>query len=186
MAHLNDLGFDRISVEPVVTQAGEPYALSEEHLSKILAEYEQLAQLYLERRERGRGFNFFHFNVELKKGPCLYKRLSGCGAGFEYLAVSPAGDLYPCHQFVGQDEFKVGTVWDGLINSQLSASFKESHVLSKQVCRGCWAKYYCSGGCHANNLFHAGSFTEPYQLTCAMEKKRLECAFFIQARAASD
>lgn len=186
VAHLNDLGFDQISVEPVVTQAGEPYALSEEHLSKILAEYEQLAQLYLERRERGRGFNFFHFNVELKKGPCLYKRLSGCGAGFEYLAVSPAGDLYPCHQFVGQDEFKVGTVWDGLINSQLSASFRESHVLSKQVCRGCWAKYYCSGGCHANNLFHAGSFTEPYQLTCAMEKKRLECAFFIQARAASD
>lgn len=181
--HLSDLGFDEISMEPVVTEAGEPYGLSEEHLPKILAEYERLARLYLERQEEGRGFNFFHFNVELKKGPCLYKRLSGCGAGFEYLAVSPGGELYPCHQFVGKEEFKLGTVWEGITDAGLPGIFTNSHVLNKQVCRTCWAKYYCSGGCHANNLFHAGSFTEPYEITCAMEKKRLECAFFIQARS---
>lgn len=182
--HLHDLGFDEISMEPVVAEAGEPYGLREEHLPKILAEYERLAQIYLQRRAEGKGFRFFHFNVELKKGPCLYKRLSGCGAGFEYLAVSPSGDLYPCHQFVGRDEFKLGTVWDGLTNLAICETFKNSHVLNKPTCQSCWAKYYCSGGCHANNLFHAGSFTEPYAFSCAMEKKRLECAFFIQARLA--
>jgi uncharacterized protein len=183
VAHLNDLGFDEISMEPVVAEPGAPYEIKEEHLPQILAEYERLAQLYLERQQEGRGFNFFHFNVELKKGPCLYKRLSGCGAGFEYLAVSPKGELYPCHQFVGRDEFRLGDVWNGLQDKSLSDTLKDSHVLNKQVCRTCWAKYYCSGGCHANNLFHADSFTEPYSITCEMEKKRLECAFFIQARS---
>lgn len=181
VAHLNDLGFDEISMEPVVADGGEPYALTEDHLPKILEEYERLAELFLERYNSSQRFNFFHFNVELKKGPCLYKRLSGCGAGFEYLAVAPDGKLYPCHQFVGKDEFSVGSVTEGLVNTALSDKLKDSHVLNKPVCKTCWAKYYCSGGCHANNLFHAGSLTEPYRISCEMEKKRLECAFFIQA-----
>lgn len=168
-------------MEPVVADGGEPYALTEDHLPKILEEYERLAELFLERYYSSQRFNFFHFNVELKKGPCLYKRLSGCGAGFEYLAVAPDGKLYPCHQFVGKDEFSVGSVTEGLVNTALSDTLKDSHVLNKPVCKTCWAKYYCSGGCHANNLFHAGSLTEPYRISCEMEKKRLECAFFIQA-----
>ncbi|NLJ75487.1 MAG: SPASM domain-containing protein, partial [Firmicutes bacterium] len=115
---------------------------------------------------------------------CLYKRLSGCGAGYEYLAVAPNGDLYPCHQFVGQDEFRIGTIKDGLTNTKLSNTYKDSHVLNKPKCRSCWAKYYCSGGCHANNLKYAGSFLEPFEVTCVMERKRLECAFYIQASLA--
>ena len=184
VAHLNDLGFDEISMEPVVAEPDEPYALRQEHLPKILDEYERLAELYLERVGTDKKFNFFHFNVELKKGPCLYKRLSGCGAGYEYLAVAPNGDLYPCHQFVGQEEFRIGTIKDGLTNTELSNTYKDSHVLNKPTCRNCWAKYYCSGGCHANNLKYGGSFLEPFEVSCIMERKRLECAFYIQASLA--
>lgn len=194
VAHLHDLGFDQISLEPVVTEPTEEYALHKEHLPKILAEYDRLAELFLDRREKGEGFSFFHFNVELTKGPCLYKRLSGCGAGYEYLAVAPSGELFPCHQFVGEETYLLGTVWNGLENHELSTMFKNSHVLNKPVCRACWAKYYCSGGCEKNNsrntlrnlLTNAGKQKEPDEVSCIIEQKRLECAFYLQAVTVED
>ncbi|NMB02809.1 MAG: thioether cross-link-forming SCIFF peptide maturase [Firmicutes bacterium] len=180
VAHLNDLGFEQISMEPVVTDPAEDYALREEHLPQILQEYERLAELYLE-RQATKPFNFFHFNVELKKGPCLYKRLSGCGAGYEYLAVTPQGELFPCHQFVGDEDYVLGDVWTGILNQELPTMLKDAHVLNNPVCKGCWGKYYCSGGCPKNNLEHAGNFQGVDELSCIMEKKRLECSFYIQA-----
>lgn len=184
VAHLSDLGFAQISMEPVVTNAEQAYALREEHLAKIETEYERLAELYLARRGSEQDFNFFHFNLELKKGPCLYKRLSGCGAGYEYLAVAPNGDLFPCHQFVGNDDFVLGSVWTGPVYDTIPNQLKDSHVLNKPLCKGCWAKYYCSGGCHKNNLEYAGSLLVPHELSCQMERKRLECAFYVQAELA--
>jgi uncharacterized protein len=181
VAHLHDLGFDQISMEPVVGGESASYALREEHLPRILQEYDTLAELHLRRREEGQAFHFFHFNVELTKGPCLFKRLSGCGAGYEYLAVTPSGELYPCHQFVGEQEYLLGTVSTGIRDVQLSTQFKDSSVLTKPTCRACWAKYYCSGGCEKNNLADAGDGREPDELSCLIEKKRLECAFYIQA-----
>lgn len=189
VAHLHDLGFDQISMEPVVADPTEEYALRLEHLPSILAEYDRLAELFLDRRERGEGFEFFHFNVELTKGPCLYKRLSGCGAGYEYLAVTPSGEIFPCHQFAGDQEYVMGTVWTGLENQALSKAFKDSHVLNKPACRSCWAKYYCSGGCEKNNLNNsrtndlgsAGKQQQPDELSCLIERKRLECAFYLKA-----
>lgn len=181
VAHLADLGFTQISIEPVVTSEDSGWALREEHLPEILKEYERLAELFLERRRTDRPFSFFHFNVELKKGPCLYKRLSGCGAGYEYLAVTPKGELYPCHQFVGREDFLLGSVWDGVTNQGLPPKFKDAHVLNSPICRECWAKYYCSGGCVKNNLEAAASFQGVDELSCNLEKKRLECAFYIQA-----
>lgn len=150
--HLSELGFKEISVEPVVTDAEADYALTEEHLPAVLSEYERLADLYLERRTSERPFNFFHFNVELRQGPCLYKRLTGCGAGYEYLAVTPQGELYPCHQFVGEEEYRLGDIFSGVTNTELPRRFEESNVLNKPVCQDCWAKFYCSGGCHRNNI----------------------------------
>jgi len=181
VAHIHDLGFAQISMEPVVTSEEQDWALREEHLPRILEEYERLAELYLERQQEGRPFNFFHFNVELKKGPCLYKRLSGCGAGYEYLAVTPQGELYPCHQFVGNEDFRLGSVWDGIVHEELPLRFKDAHVLNSPTCRSCWAKYYCSGGCPKNNWEKAGNFLGVDELSCQLEKKRLECAFYIQA-----
>jgi uncharacterized protein len=183
VAHLADLGFTQISIEPVVTSEDSGWALREEHLPEILKEYERLAELFLERRRTDRPFSFFHFNVELKKGPCLYKRLSGCGAGYEYLAVSPQGELFPCHQFVGQKDYLLGTVPSGLTNQELSAQFKDAHVLNKPQCRTCWAKYFCSGGCEKIYLEFAGKPRTLDEITCHIQKKRLECSFFLQAAA---
>ena len=179
--HLHDLGFDQISMEPVVADPTEEYALREDHLPRVLQEYERLAELYLERQRQGRAFNFFHFNVELKKGPCIYKRISGCGAGYEYLAVAPSGEIFPCHQFVGEPEYVLGTVWSGLEKADISDAFKDSHVLNKPICRSCWAKYFCSGGCEKHNMQYSGSRDVPEEMACEMEKKRLECSFYIQA-----
>ena len=181
VAHLRDLGFDQISMEPVVADPSETYALRQEHVPRILEEYDRLAELFLERQRQGQALNFFHFNVELKKGPCLYKRLSGCGAGYEYLAVAPNGELFPCHQFVGNADFSLGTVWSGIVNRELPNTFKAAHVLNKPLCTQCWAKYFCSGGCQKNNLELAGNMRAPDELTCQMERKRLECSFYIQA-----
>lgn len=181
VAHMHDLGFREISMEPVVTDPKEDYALREEHLPQILEEYENLAELFLERKRAGQPFNFFHFNVELKKGPCLYKRLSGCGAGYEYLAVTPKGELFPCHQFVGDEEFVLGDVWSGIVDQDLPPKFKDAHVLNSPTCKSCWGKYYCSGGCPKNNLEQAGNFNGVDEISCVMEKKRLECSFYIQA-----
>ncbi|HHU62422.1 MAG: thioether cross-link-forming SCIFF peptide maturase [Bacillota bacterium] len=179
--HLSDLGFKEISVEPVVTDPSEPYAIKEEHLTEVLAEYDRLADIYLERLKSSKPFNFYHFNVELTNGPCIYKRLLGCGAGHEYLAVAPNGDLYPCHQFVGDEEFKLGTIGQGVLNEDLPNEFKDNHVLNSEICNKCWAKFYCSGGCKKNNLEYAGKLTTPNELYCSTEKKRLECSFYIKA-----
>ncbi len=176
---LADEGFDRLSVEPVVAR-NEPYELTAAHLPELFRQYELLAAEYLKRQAEGRGFDFFHFNVDLHHGPCLVKRLSGCGAGHEYFAVTPTGDLYPCHQFVGRDDFKVGNVFDGIERPKLCDEFRQAHVLAKPECRSCWARFYCSGGCHANAHAFNDSIYQPYALGCELQKKRLECAIAVQ------
>ncbi len=177
--HLANLGFDQISMEPVVAELNLDYALTEQELPAILDEYHRLADALLESYRANKSFNFFHFNVELKKGPCLYKRLAGCGAGHEYLAVTPEGKLYPCHQFIGEEEYEIGDVWQGVTKPDLGESLKQAHVLNKPECGKCWAKYFCSGGCHANNIKYGGDLHTPFALSCEMERKRLECSFYI-------
>lgn len=175
-----DKGFTQLSVEPVVAKDCD-YALTEEHLPQLFAQYDSLAQAYLERKRKGQGFEFFHFNLDLDNGPCVAKRLSGCGAGHEYFAVTPEGDLFPCHQFVGRDEFLLGNVFEGVKNTQLPDQFRQSHVLNKSECRECWARFYCSGGCHANADLFNKDINIPYKIGCELQKKRLECALMIQA-----
>ncbi len=178
-----DQGFSQLSVEPVVAKDVD-YALSEEHFPVLFRQYELLAEEYLNRKLAGKGFDFFHFNLDLSNGPCVAKRLSGCGAGHEYFAVTPEGDLYPCHQFVGRDEYKLGNIFEGIKKTELPATFRQAHVLNKPTCRECWARFYCSGGCHANaDLFHH-DLHKPYELGCELQKKRLECAIMIQAKLA--
>ncbi|KYZ76558.1 radical SAM protein [Anaerosporomusa subterranea] len=184
VAAMADLGFKRLSVEPVVAKEAA-YALTEEHLPVLFAEYEKLADDFLSRKLNGNGYEFFHFNLDINNGPCVAKRLAGCGAGHEYFAVTPDGDLYPCHQFVGRENYQMGNVFEGLKAHELSAHFRSSHVLTKPACRECWARFYCSGGCHANaDLFH-GDIRAPYEVGCELQKKRLECALYIQANLAS-
>lgn len=176
-----DAGFDVLSIEPVVLK-NSPLALTADDLPRIREEYDRLTEAYLERRREGRGFFFFHFNVDLNNGPCVAKRLSGCGAGHEYFAVAENGDLYPCHQFVGRERYKLGNIFDGVNQSARHwlKYFRESHVLNKPKCRDCWAKFFCSGGCHANaDLFH-GDIREPYEVGCEIQRKRLECAIYVQ------
>jgi len=182
--HLADLGFRQTSVEPVVAAETESYALKEEDLPVIFKEYENLAIQYLKRRREGKGFNFFHFMIDLTQGPCVIKRLSGCGSGHEYLAVTPEGDIYPCHQFVGNEEFKMGNVFDGELNQEIKQQFETSNVYTKDKCRECWAKFYCSGGCPANAYQLNGDINKPYEIGCELEKKRVECALMIQAAIA--
>lgn len=182
VAHLADLGFKHISVEPVVADAAAPHALTPEMLPALEQEYDRLADIYLERLDAGKPFNFFHFNLNTDNGPCLPKRLTGCGAGYEYLAVTPTGDLYPCHQFVGRTEYRMGSVFTGLERPELSQVFRQSHIYNKPQCRECWARFYCSGGCHANAAAFGGSLLAPYELACALEKKRVECALAIDVR----
>ena len=179
---LADQGFEQISVEPVVTDPSCEYALKEEDLPQIMAEYDRLAQIYLDRRANGKWFNFFHFMIDLAGGPCLRKRLTGCGAGNEYVAVTPDGDIYPCHQFVGREGFRMGSVLDGTFDREIQKKFAANNVLSKEKCRDCWARFFCSGGCAANaHAFH-GDISQPYDLECQMERKRLECAMAIYAK----
>ncbi|MEI6578727.1 MAG: thioether cross-link-forming SCIFF peptide maturase [Eubacteriales bacterium] len=179
--HLLELGFDQISIEPVVTNGKQPYALSLEDLPRIFDEYDILSKEILERKKRGEGFNFFHFMLDLDQGPCAIKRLRGCSCGNEYVAVTPEGDIYPCHQFVGIDEFKMGSVLDFTISKDMKESFSKANVYAKVDCKNCWAKFYCSGGCNANNYLYAGNILSPHGLSCAIEKKRLECAIMIKA-----
>lgn len=179
---LADQGFEQISMEPVVADASCDYALKEEDLPTILATYGRLASAYTRRRREGKWFNFFHFMVDLSNGPCLRKRLTGCGAGNEYVAVTPQGDLYPCHQFVGRKGFRMGSVLDGSFDRELQKRFASNHVLAKEDCKKCWARFYCSGGCAANAHAMNGDIAKPYALECAMERKRLECAMAIAAQ----
>lgn len=179
--HLADLGFKQTSVEPVVAPETEDYALKNEHIDTVLNEYDKLTEEYIKRYDEGRGFNFFHFMVDLDQGPCAIKRLSGCGAGHEYLAVAPNGDIYPCHQFVGNTDFIMGNVNDGTLNQDIKLYFERSNVYTKEKCKNCFAKFYCSGGCSANAYNFNGDINKPYELACEFEKKRLECAIAIEA-----
>jgi len=182
--HLADLGFKQISVEPVVAQPEEEYALREEDIPQICEEYDRLAVEMIKRHKEGRGFNFFHFMIDLTGGPCVYKRLSGCGSGTEYLAVTPWGDLYPCHQFVGEEKFLMGNVYDGLKTPELQEEFKGCNVYAKEKCRNCFAKFYCSGGCAANAYKFHGSINDAYDIGCELQRKRVECAIMIKAALA--
>ena len=184
--HLADLGFEQISMEPVVGLPEEPYAIREEDLPQIFAEYDAIAREIIRREKEDRPFNFFHFMIDLTGGPCVAKRLSGCGSGTEYLAVTPWGDLYPCHQFVGEEEFKVGDVFDGISRQDICSSFRKCNVYTKKKCRDCFARFYCSGGCAANAWKFHGDINEAYDLSCEMERKRVECAIMIKAALAEE
>ncbi len=176
-----DKGFPALSMEPVVGDPSEDYAIQESDLPRVKAEYDTLAKAFIQREEAKNPFFYFHFNMSLWRGPCLPKRLRGCGAGHEYLAVVPNGDIYPCHQFVGREEYVVGNVFEGLKNMKMMKEFRENHVLTKPECVKCWAKFFCSGGCHANNVTYAGSIKKPLHISCEIQKKRIECALMIQA-----
>ena len=182
--HLADLGFKQISVEPVVAQDTDDYALREEDLPILFEEYDNLTAEMVRRKKEGNDFNFFHFMIDLEGGPCVAKRLSGCGSGTEYLAVTPWGDLYPCHQFVGNEKFLMGNVWDGVTATEIRDEFKCCNVYAKEKCRNCFAKFYCSGGCAANSYNFHGKITDAYDVGCALEKKRVECAIMIKAAEA--
>ncbi len=175
------LGFTELSMEPVVCAPDDPSALTEEDLPIVLEQYEQLAQLMLERHREGRPFTFYHYMIDLKGGPCIYKRVSGCGSGTEYMAVTPWGDLYPCHQFVGEEAFKLGNVWDGVTNTAAQNEFADCNVYARPQCRDCWAKLYCSGGCAANAYHATGSVRGVYEYGCELFRKRMECAIMLEA-----
>lgn len=184
--HLADLGFKQISVEPVVAPPTEDYAIREEDLPIIFEQYDLLAKEMIKRHKEGRGFNFFHFMIDLTGGPCVYKRLSGCGSGTEYLAVTPWGDFYPCHQFVGNEEFLLGNVDEGIVRTDLTCDFKKCNVYSKKECSTCFARFYCSGGCAANSYNFTGKINDVYEIGCKMQQKRIECALMIKAALAEE
>ncbi len=184
--HMADLGYNQISVEPVVGPPEREYTLQESHIPTIEKEYENLAEAYLKRKGTDKAFRFFHFILDLQQGPCMKKRATGCGAGTEYLAVTPEGDLYPCHQFVGQEHFCLGNVESGLVNFNQLENFSNANIYNKPECRECWAKYYCSGGCHANAYFANHNLNEPYKLGCQMEKIRIETAMTILAKESEE
>ena len=181
VVHIADAGFDRLSVEPVTAECGCGYDLTEADLPKIEAEYDRLTEIMLERRKAGKPFSFFHFMVDLDQGPCVVKRLRGCGAGYEYVAVTPDGDIYPCHQFVGKDEFKQGSVLDQSFDMDIAAKFAGMNIYTRPKCQKCWAKFYCSGGCSAANYNMNHDMNDSYDLGCEMERKRLECAIYLKA-----
>lgn len=180
--HLADLGFDEVSVEPVVLPKEHELSLREEDLKIIFEQYDRLYEELLKRHEEGKDFKFYHFNIDLQGGPCVYKRISGCGAGHEYVAVTPDGDIYPCHQFVGNEDFKMGNVFDGNIDMNISDAFKKAHIYNKPTCKNCWARFYCSGGCQANNYNFNGDMHIPYEIGCEMQKKRIECAIALKSK----
>ena len=182
--YLADEGFQQISVEPVVAQPEEPYALTDADIPVLLEQYDILADEMLKRRKEGRGFNFFHFMIDLEGGPCVYKRLSGCGAGCEYVSVTPWGDIYPCHQFVGQDDYKLGSIYDGIQKKDLQKKFHDCNVYSKPDCSNCFARYYCSGGCMANSQHFTGDIYGAYKVGCELQRKRIECAIMLKVAQA--
>ena len=174
-----DLGFSELSMEPVVAAEGDPAALTEEDKATVLKQYEQLAELMLRRDKEGKPFTFYHYMIDLKGGPCIYKRISGCGSGTEYMAVTPWGDLYPCHQFVGDEKFKLGDIWNGVSNTEIQKEFASCNVYAREECRDCWAKLYCSGGCAANAYHSTGSVRGVYKYGCDLFRKRMECAIAV-------
>ena len=180
--HMADLGFKEISIEPVVLPDEHELSLREEDLPVIFEQYDKLYEDMLKRHKDGNEFKFYHFNIDLKGGPCVYKRISGCGAGHEYIAVTPDGDIYPCHQFVGNKDFIMGDIYNGMNNKKMEQEFKEAHIYNKPKCTDCWAKFYCSGGCQANNFNFNGDMHIPYEIGCKMQKKRIECAIALKAK----
>lgn len=184
--HLADLGFKQISMEPVVAKPEDWYAIKEEDLPQLKEEYDKLAKIYLQYRKEGKGFNFFHFNIDLSGGPCVAKRLSGCGSGCEYVGVTPWGDIYPCHQFVGNEDFIMGNVFEGIKRFDIQQKFKESNVYSRPECQKCFARYYCSGGCSANAYNFNGEINTVYKEGCELQRKRIECAIMIKAALAEE
>ena len=182
-----DLGFTELSMEPVVCAPGDSAELTEEDLPIVLDQYEKLAELMLKRDKEGKPFTFYHYMIDLTGGPCIYKRISGCGSGTEYMAVTPWGDLYPCHQFVGEEKFKLGNIWDGVTNTETQCEFANCNVYARPECADCWAKLYCSGGCAANAYHSTGSVTGVYKYGCELFRKRMECAIMVAiARAFAD
>jgi len=180
MAMVNE-GFKELSIEPVVLENGHALSLREEDIDTIFANYDKLYEEMVARKRVGNDeFKFYHFNIDLQGGPCVYKRISGCGAGFEYVAITPQGDVYPCHQFVGKEEFKLGNIYDDTYDTELSKTFKQAHIYNKPKCKDCWAKFYCSGGCQANNFNFNGDMNIPYEIGCKMQKKRIECAIALK------
>ena len=184
--HFADLGFEQISIEPVVGEDSDFYSIKKEDLPQIFEEYDTLAKAIIEREKAGNGFNFFHFMIDLDGGPCVAKRLSVCGSGTEYLAVTPWGDLYPCHQFVGEEEFLMGNVDEGIVKPEIADEFRGCSVYSKEKCKNCFAKFYCSGGCMANSYKFHGSIHDAYDIGCEMQRKRVECAIMIKAALADE
>jgi uncharacterized protein len=176
-----DLGFTELSMEPVVCAAGDPAALTEEDLPVVLKQYEDLARLMLARRREGKPFTFYHYMLDLSGGPCIYKRISGCGSGTEYMAVTPLGDLYPCHQFVGDDHMIVGNIYDGITHPETVEIFAgNNNVYTRDKCRDCWARLYCAGGCAANNYHSNGDINKVYEFGCKLHRKRIECALMME------
>ncbi len=184
--HLADLGFTKLSMEPVVCAPGDPCALTQDDLPVLFEQYELLAKEMLKREREGRPFTFYHYMIDLQHGPCIYKRISGCGSGTEYLAVTPWGDLYPCHQFVGDERYLMGNIWDGVTNTALRDEFKLCNVYARHECDDCWARLYCSGGCAANAYHASGSIRGVYPYGCELFKKRMECAIMMQAARAEE
>ncbi len=182
--HMAEQGFKELSMEPVVSKEGDPYALTAEDMPELLHQYELLAVEMLKRKKEGRGFTFYHFMLDLDGGPCIYKRVAGCGSGTEYLAVTPAGDLYPCHQFVGDPAYKMGTLWNGVTNTALRDAFAGCNVYTRPGCRDCWARLYCAGGCAANALHATGDIGGVYKYGCELFKKRIECAVMMKVAEA--
>ena len=180
--HLYERGFDQVSVEPVMGSETEPYVITEEDLDKINNEYDILVDKLSEIRENGGFCNFFHFMLDLNQGPCAIKRLRGCGSGNEYVAVTPEGDIYPCHQFVGIEKFKMGNLHDKTFDMSKKNMFARTHIYAKEDCKDCWAKFYCSGGCNANNYLYEGDILKPHKLSCKIQKKRLECAILMSVK----
>ncbi|MDD4297598.1 MAG: thioether cross-link-forming SCIFF peptide maturase [Ruminiclostridium sp.] len=184
--HMADLGFEQLSIEPVVQKDGSGIEIKTEHLEKIFSEYEKLAKMLLERKRANKGVNFFHFMIDLDGGPCIVKRLRGCGSGSEYLAVTPAGELFPCHQFVGFQEFKMGNVFTGIDRPDIIDKFKKINVYTREKCRECWARFYCSGGCTANAWQFKKDLSGVYEIGCEIQKKRIECALWLKANENSE
>ena len=174
-----DLGFTELSMEPVVSSPSDPEALTEADLQVVMKQYEDLAQLMLKRDKEGKPFTFYHYMIDLTGGPCIYKRISGCGSGTEYMAVTPWGDLYPCHQFVGEEKFRLGDIWQGVTNTDIQKDFANCNVYARPDCKNCWAKLYCSGGCAANAYHSTGSVTGVYKDGCTLFRKRMECAIMV-------
>lgn len=183
--HMFDLGFDQLSIEPVVSDPSLSYSIKEENLNKVFSEYESLAKTIIKRRKEGKYFNFFHFMIDLDHGPCAIKRLRGCGCGNEYIAITPNGDIYPCHQFVGMDKWKMGNLKNHSFDYKLKEFFSKINIYTKPECKNCWAKFYCSGGCNANSMQYEGDIFKPHKISCELEKKRVECAIMIKAALAS-